>query len=109
MAQVPKHLREGSVSSLAYVDRNPIRGFYATIRRTLELEGLDVAYVLQHSYETDGCEETKFIGVYRSREGANIAMERLRPTPGFRDHPNGFSIDEYRLDEDHWAEGFVSD
>src|SRR5712691_4779993 len=60
----------------------------------LESEPLDVAYVLQHSYEMDGCEETKFIRVYRSREAADLAMQRLRPTPGFRDHPNGFSIDE---------------
>ncbi|TME83098.1 MAG: hypothetical protein E6I47_05290 [Chloroflexi bacterium] len=75
----------------------------------MESEPLDVAYVLQHSYETDGCEETKFIGVYRSREAADLAMQRIRPTPGFRDHPNGFSIDEYRLDEDNWVEGFVND
>jgi hypothetical protein len=109
MAQVPKHLREGAVRSPAHVDRNPFRGFYATIRRTLESEALDVAYVLQHSYETDGCEETKVIGIYRSREAANMALQRLRATPGFGDHPSGFSIDEYRLDEDHWAEGFVSD
>jgi hypothetical protein len=73
----------------------------------LKPEPLDVAYVLQHSHEMDGCEETKFIGVYRSRGAANTAMQRLRLTPGFRDHPNAFSIDEYRLDEDHWTEGFV--
>ena|SRR6266550_2407493 len=73
----------------------------------LESEPLVVAYVLQHTHETDGCEETKFIGVYRSREAAHMAMGRLRLTPGFRDYPKAFSIDEYRLDEDHWTEGFV--
>ena len=75
----------------------------------MESEALEVAYVLQHSHETDGCEETKFIGIYRSWDAANIAIQRFRAAPGFADDPSGFSIDEYRLDEDHWVEGFVRD
>lgn len=64
-------------------------------------------FVLQHSYNLDGCDETKFIGVYRTPETAEAAIVRLRAQPGFRMHPDDFTIDRYDLDEDHWTEGFV--
>ena len=65
-------------------------------------------YLLQHSYELPGgCEETKIIGVYASRALAEAALARAQPLPGFRDHPAGFCIDCYVLDQDHWTEGFV--
>ena len=109
MAQAAKHLRGLIALPRVASIRNRVSRVLCHHKLYLESEPLDVAYVLQHSYETDGCEETKFIGVYRSREAADLAMQRIRPTPGFRDHPNGFSIDEYRLDEDNWVEGFVND
>lgn len=64
-------------------------------------------YVLQHSHELDGCDETKMIGVYSSQQLAEAAIERLRQQPGFKDHPNDFFIDPYPLDQDHWTQGFV--
>lgn len=64
-------------------------------------------FVLQHSYERDGCEETKFIGVYDSHELAQAAVERLKNKQGFRDRKDDFCIDEYELNKDHWTEGFV--
>lgn len=69
-----------------------------------------IVYVVQHEHPVlDGdAEEVKFIGVYSSREGAERAVERLRRAPGFVDWPEGFTIDAYRLDEDHWTEGFVT-
>lgn len=70
---------------------------------------MSVVYVLQHEYETDGGgDNVKFIGVYSSRERAEAAVERLRDQPGFSSYPEGFCIDEYKLDRDHWAEGFVT-
>ena len=65
-------------------------------------------FVLQHSYELDWCDETKFIGVYRTRESAEAAIARLRLEPGFQTRPDDFSIDRYELDQDHWVEGFES-
>lgn len=65
-------------------------------------------YVLQHSYEVNGCDETKLIGVYGSRESAEEAMARLREQPGFRDRAGDFHVDCYTLDEDHWTDGFAS-
>lgn len=67
-----------------------------------------VVFVLQHSYELTGCEETKMIGVYSSRVAAEATIERFSKLPGFRDKPEGFVIDEYRLDEDNWTEGFMT-
>jgi hypothetical protein len=56
----------------------------------------------------DGAEDVKFIGVYSSRALAAAAVGRLGAQPGFRDTPDGFHIDSYTVDADHWTEGFVS-
>jgi len=66
-------------------------------------------YVLQHSYELDGCDETKVIGVYSSPATAEGAQQRLRLQPGFSDHPDAFALDAYELDVDHWKEGFTTE
>jgi homoserine kinase type II len=66
-------------------------------------------FVLQHVHSLDdGAEDVKFIGVYSSREKAQEAVARLAGLPGFADAPDGFHIDEYRLDQDNWAEGYVT-
>ena len=66
-------------------------------------------YVLQHSHELDGCDETKLIGVYSSLASAEGAKQRLRLQPGFRDLPDDFALDAYELDIDNWKEGFTPD
>ncbi len=65
-------------------------------------------YILQHSYELDSCDETKFIGVYESELEDRGAIKRLITQPGFRDRPEDFSIDKYELNKDHWTEGFAT-
>jgi hypothetical protein len=65
-------------------------------------------FVLQHVHaQQDGVEDVKFIGVYSSRAKAQEAVARIGHLPGFADAPDGFHIDEYRLDQDHWVEGYV--
>jgi hypothetical protein len=44
--------------------------------------------------------------VYRTVEAARNAISRLDRMPGFRDYPDGFQIEEYELDADHWTAGF---
>ena len=61
-----------------------------------------------HKFE-DGSESIKLIGVYSSKAHAEAALERVQAQPGFRDHPAGFEIDSYTVDEDHWTEGFTTD
>ena len=66
-------------------------------------------FVLQHVHSQDnGADDIKFIGVYSSREKAQEAVTRLARLPGFVDDPEGFHIDEYRVDQDQWAEGYVT-
>ena len=81
---------------------------------------MDTVYLLQHMHVLpDGEEDVKMLGIYRTRELALAAVERLRSQPGFRDFPNivdpevteeeeGFYINAYRLDKDHWSEGFIT-
>lgn len=68
-------------------------------------------YVVLHAHyldEDENIEDIKLIGIYSSRENAGAAIERLKLQPGFCDTPEGFHIDEYSIDEDHWAEGYVT-
>ena len=78
-------------------------------------------FVVQHVHLLPhGEEDVKLIGVYGSRDAAVAATKRLATQPGFRDcsaiaepmtaatNDQGFYIDEYVLDQDHWAEGYVA-
>jgi hypothetical protein len=79
---------------------------------------MTTVYVLLHSYEDERPgEHVKLLGVYSARNLAEAAVQRLREKPGFKDFPflvyptsaqsdNGFYIDEYVLDGDHWTDGF---
>jgi hypothetical protein len=46
------------------------------------------------------------IGVYGTERDAKPAIERLRNKPGFADFPQGFLIERYEVNQDHWTEGF---
>ena len=66
-------------------------------------------FVLHHVHTFDeGDEDVKMIGVYSSSALATLAIERLRLQPGFCDAPDGFTIDKYSVDVDHWEEGYVT-
>ena len=72
----------------------------------LRLIRMKSVFVLQHSYEIDERDRTKFIGVYSTVKEAESAIMRLKRQSGFCDRPNDFNIDEYELNKDHWQEGF---
>jgi hypothetical protein len=79
---------------------------YRHKREVASASRMDV-FVLQHVNELeDAAEDVKFIGVYSSEDAAREAVARLGRQPGFCDHPDGFHIDRYRVDADHWVEGF---
>lgn len=66
-------------------------------------------FMVTHTHEINpGEEDDKLIGVYSNREKADLAVDRAKTLPGFRDHPEGFLVEPYGLDEDHWREGFVT-
>ena len=69
---------------------------------------MDRVFLLHHEYEWCDRDEIKLIGVYATQAEAELAIQRLQDQPGFRDWPDGFSIDRYQLGCDHWIEGFVT-
>lgn len=77
-------------------------------------------FVLQHLHHLPSGEDSVFlIGIYQTETAARSAVSRLSTKPGFCKHPNlvdpenidndeGFHVDRYELDQDHWTEGFVT-
>lgn len=61
--------------------------------------------MLLHSLPETG--RVKIVGLYSSRVLAEEAMDRARGLPGFAQEPEGFTIEQYELDRDHWPRGFV--
>ena len=58
--------------------------------------------------EEDG-DDLKVLGVYSTEQKAQDRIVRAGTLPGFRDEPDCFLVDRYTLDEDQWAEGFVTE
>lgn len=67
---------------------------------------MKTVFILHHSYELGGCDETKLIGAYSTKEQAELAITRLKDKNGFKYRPEAFEISEYELDQDNWTEGF---
>ncbi len=69
---------------------------------------LAAVFVVHHEYQRDDdTDEIKLIGIYSTEAKAKSAIERLRVLPGFSECPDGFSVDCYPIDADHWIEGLV--
>lgn len=66
-------------------------------------------FVVHHIREIGETDEIKLVGIYSTRMRAEDAIRRLTPQPGFRDTPDAFHIDRYRVDEDYWREGFFTE
>ena len=66
---------------------------------------MDPLYVLLHSLAETG--RVKVVGIYSSRALAEEATERAKALPGFLEEPDGFTIERYEVDKDHWPRGFV--
>lgn len=62
-----------------------------------------------HEYEVDGLitTDTKTLGIYSTKEKADLAIQSYKKLPGFKDCPDDcFCVDEYDLDKNEWVEGF---
>jgi hypothetical protein len=69
---------------------------------------LTAVFVVHHECQRyDDRDEIKLIGIYSTEAKAKSAIERLRVLPGFRECPDGFSVDCYPLDADHLVEGLA--
>lgn len=63
-------------------------------------------YLLEHMKNAHDYDSVKTLGIYTSLRDAEEAVARYKLLNGFRDYPDGFSIDKYALGKDHWTEGF---
>lgn len=70
---------------------------------------MESVFLLWHVHEIpDQDDDEKLIGVYRTEADAQAAIIRLKEQPGFSETSEGFLIDKYQLNQDHWTEGFVT-
>lgn len=67
---------------------------------------VEIVFLLHHVREDDEDEDIKLIGVFSSEEKAIEVRNSIIDQPGFKDYPDGFSVDRYVLDKVSWAEGF---
>ena len=65
-------------------------------------------YLLWHHYpDIPDDDNAKILGVYSSKAAADERVAVFYKTlPGFADGRGEFTVDEYRVDEDHWTSGF---
>lgn len=59
--------------------------------------------------EENDDEDEVTIAVYSSLKLAEEAREKFKKHPRFVTHENEFYIDEYKLNEPEWKEGFTTD
>lgn len=69
---------------------------------------MEKVYLVQHEHLINGVEDVKVIGIYSTQIPARRAIERAKSLVGFCDTPDGFYMDEYKLDEDYWTEGYIT-
>ncbi|WP_405177648.1 hypothetical protein [Nocardia sp. NBC_01377] len=68
---------------------------------------MESLFLLEHVRSVgNGAEDRKRIGIYSSEPDAHEAIDRLRTQDGFSDYPDGFTIQRFEIDEDHWTDGY---
>ncbi len=68
------------------------------------IKSSQTVYVLHHVHELeDDQEDTKLLGVFSSEATALKMIETYKLLEGFRDYPEGFS-----MDKSYWSEGFTT-
>ena len=65
-------------------------------------------YYLSHEWYDGEYDYRMDIGYYSTQEKAEAALRLYMEDEELREHPDGFCIDDYALDEMYWTEGFCS-
>jgi len=53
-------------------------------------------------------DDVKLLGCYSTEARAHERIGRARLSPGFAEEPDCFTISRYTVDQDEWAEGYVT-
>ena len=69
---------------------------------------MEQVFLLWHVHTLPEGDDEKLIGVYRAESDAISARLRLSSKPGFSQNLDGFLIEAYELNKDHWTEGYVT-
>jgi len=67
---------------------------------------MNEVWLLHHIRTIEDHEDVKLLGVFSTRELAERAKARALNLPGFKDSPDGFSIDKYIIDRMGWTAGY---
>jgi hypothetical protein len=65
-------------------------------------------FLVWYVQKRDGDGADLLIGVYGSEADAEAAIDRLKSKAGFVAAPEGFRINRYELNRDHWEDGYVT-
>jgi len=65
-----------------------------------------IVWLLWH--ENEEIDDWKFLGAFSTPALAENAKEGYLKLPGFRDCPDGFTIDLCEVDKKDWAEGYIT-
>jgi hypothetical protein len=67
-----------------------------------------IVFILWHVHPPDTEEQENLVGIYTTEVEARAAADRLKRTLAFMNCAEGFHIDQYRLNKDHWIEGYTT-
>ena len=74
---------------------------------------MDSAFLVWHTYSEGGDDDAeinaKLLGAFSTREKADERVAAALGEDGFRDWPEGFIVDEYKIHQATWVGGFVRD
>lgn len=72
------------------------------------LDELASVFFLSHTYEEGEYDFDSYLGIFSSLEKAQRELNYLKNIPEYKEHPDDFHIDEYKIDEDNWGFGFLT-
>lgn len=111
----------GYFSDLSIVNRTikdyqKITGFkdypndFTVCEHVVSGENVSSVFVLFHEYYVPkgDYDEVACLGLFVTKEEAETALNTYKRSLKYAGCPDGFSIDEYRINELNWIEGFIS-
>ena len=71
-----------------------------------EFEGF--VYFLSHEWYDGEFDYVSVLGYYSTHQKAEEAKQKYRYDPELMQHPEGFCVDNYKINKREWTEGFFS-